>query len=163
MSAVLVVVSFSGIAIAKIFLYGSVSFPRSNILLKNIPIFKVEVENPVVERQEPRALIGCVGLCRAGLAPDEAEFGIELAPDYWGRHAYAVEIGRAMLDFGFSDLCLRVITGASVSGNSRIARLAKWFGAEIIATQSGLEQTSAPEGNTLHWRITREQWQHHTS
>jgi RimJ/RimL family protein N-acetyltransferase len=34
------------------------------------------------------------------------ELGIELAPNYWGRYAYAIEVGRALLDFGFRELRL---------------------------------------------------------
>jgi len=81
----------------------------------------------VVLRQEPRALVGCVGLRCAGHPPGEAEFGIELAPDYWSAYAYAIEIGRALLDFGFSTLSLHAIVGSTISGNSAIARLAGWI------------------------------------
>jgi [ribosomal protein S5]-alanine N-acetyltransferase len=55
------------------------------------------------QRQEPYTLVGCCGLrgmeCKAG----EMEFGIELAPNYWGCYAYAIEIGQALLDFGFRE------------------------------------------------------------
>jgi RimJ/RimL family protein N-acetyltransferase len=117
----------------------------------------------VVQRQEPYALIGCAGLRRAGLPPNEAEFGIELAPDYWGRHAYAIEIGRALLAFGFSELGVHVITGSTVSANAGIARLAEWFGAEIAATRPGPDWMAARDWSSVDWRITREQWQHRAS
>jgi RimJ/RimL family protein N-acetyltransferase len=114
----------------------------------------------VVQRHEPFALIGCVGLRRAGLPPNQAEFGIELAPDYWARHAYAVEIGRALLDFGFRELGVCIITGSTVSVNARISRLAEWFGAEMAATRPGPEWMTARDWSNVDWRITREQWQH---
>ncbi len=112
----------------------------------------------VVQREEPHALIGCAGLRSAGLPPGEAEFGMELAPDFWGRHAYAVEIGRALLAYGFTELGLRVVTGSTVSANTRIARLAEWFGAEIVATHTGSDWMVAQGWCHVSWRITLEQW-----
>jgi ribosomal-protein-alanine N-acetyltransferase len=112
----------------------------------------------IVQRQAPLALIGCAGLRGAGLPPGEAEFGMELAPDYWGRHAYAVEIARALLSFGFTALGLRVVTGSTVSANTRIARLAEWFGAEIVSTHPGPDWMTAQGWCNVSWRIPLEQW-----
>ena len=94
----------------KMFQHWATQQPRQNYQLA------------VVQRQKSHALIGCVGLRCAGLLPDEAEFGMELAPNYWGRHAYAVEIGGALLAFGFGELGVRVITGSTVSANAGISR-----------------------------------------
>jgi ribosomal-protein-alanine N-acetyltransferase len=85
--------------------------------------------------------------------------GIELAPDYWGRYGYAVEVGRALLDFGFTRLGLEVISGSSVSANTRILRLAEWFGGEVEATRPGPAWMAARGWNEVAWRITRERWQ----
>lgn len=113
----------------------------------------------IVQRQEPYALIGCCGLrgmkCEAG----EMELGIEFAPTYWGRYAYAIEVGRTLLDFGFRELKLEVISGSTVSANARINRLAKWFGAEAVAIRPGSSWMSARGWNEVHWRITREMWE----
>jgi [ribosomal protein S5]-alanine N-acetyltransferase len=46
-----------------------------------------------------------------------AELGIELAPQFWSRYAYAIEVGQALIDFGFRDLGLQEIRGVSVSAN----------------------------------------------
>ncbi len=97
---------------------------------------------------------------RAGLPPDHAEFGIELAPDYWGRHAYAVEIGRGMLDFAFRELRVGIVTGSTVSANTRISRLAAWFGAEMVTAHDGGEWMAARDWSNVEWHLTREQWQH---
>ncbi|MBA3882382.1 MAG: GNAT family N-acetyltransferase [Chthoniobacterales bacterium] len=112
----------------------------------------------VVQCREPHSLAGCAGLRGSGHPPHEAEFGMELAPDYWGRHAYAVEIGRALLGFGFGNLGLRVITGSTVSANSGITRLAEWFGAEIVATRPAPQRMAEQQGSSLDWRITKERW-----
>ena len=106
----------------------------------------------VVQRAEPHALIGCVGVRRAGQPPGHAEFGIELAPDHWGRHGYAVEIGRGLLDFAFRDLKVGVVTGSTVAANTRISRLAAWFGAEMVMNDSG-------DWRAVQWRLTRERWE----
>jgi RimJ/RimL family protein N-acetyltransferase len=117
----------------------------------------------VVQRREPEVLVGCAGLRCAGFPDGQAEVGLELAPDYWGRHAYAVEIGRVLLDFGFRELGLRSITGSTVSANTRIARLAEWFGAESVAVRPGSAWMAGCDWRSVDWRITREQWQHRTS
>jgi len=113
----------------------------------------------VVQLGEPFALIGCAGLRRAGLPEDEAELGMELAPDFWGRHAYAVEIGRALLEFGFCDLGLHTITGSTISANDRISRLAEWFGAQTVAKRPGPEWMAERHWSHVDWRITLERWQ----
>jgi ribosomal-protein-alanine N-acetyltransferase len=86
-----------------------------------------------------------------------------LVPDFRGRYAYAVEIGRALLDFGFGKIGLRVITGSTVRANSAITRLTEWFGAEIVATRLASEQMPNREWASLDWRLTLEQWHYSTS
>ena len=68
---------------------------------------RVNVQLAVVRRAAPYALVGCAGLRREGCEPGVAELGVELAPDVWGRYGYALEIGRALLAFGFGELGLR--------------------------------------------------------
>jgi ribosomal-protein-alanine N-acetyltransferase len=124
----------------------------------------------IVRRREPQALVGCCGLRGADFEAGRAELGIELAPDYWGRYGYAVEVGRALLDFGFGRLGLREVTGVTGSANARVARLARWFRAETVGTRPETGQMSAPGGtetawmsaqgsNETEWRITRERWE----
>lgn len=117
----------------------------------------------VVHREAPHRLVGCAGVRRTGLPPGHAELGMELAPEYWGRHAYAVEIGRAMLDFAFRELGVGVVSGSTVSANTRILRLAVWFGAEMVATSPVGKGLAARDWRNVEWRITRERWQHRAS
>ncbi len=112
----------------------------------------------IVHGNSPATLIGCAGLRTAESAPHEAEAGIELAPAFWGRYKVAIEIGHALLDFGFGNLHLSAITGTTVSGNSAIQRFAKWFGAEVASTEDGASWMSERGWNTVHWRITRDRW-----
>jgi [ribosomal protein S5]-alanine N-acetyltransferase len=61
---------------------------------------------------EPEALIGCCGLRGRGLAAGRAEFGIEIAPAWWGR-GFATEAAREILNFGFRELELQEVRGIS--------------------------------------------------
>jgi [ribosomal protein S5]-alanine N-acetyltransferase len=111
-----------------------------------------------VQRYEPYALIGCCGLRGKGYDAGEMELGIELAPNYWGRYAYAIEVGRALLDFGFNELGLEAISGSTVSANVRIVRLVEWIGAEVVAIRPGSSWISERGWNEVDWRIARERW-----
>jgi [ribosomal protein S5]-alanine N-acetyltransferase len=71
-------------------------------------------------------LCGNAGLRRSGNA---AIFGIELCPDQWGRFRLALDASAALLGFGFDALKLEAIGGATASGNLRVERLARRFGA----------------------------------
>lgn len=111
----------------------------------------------IVRRDAAQTLIGCCGLRLAGEAAGRAELGIELAPDYWGRYRYAIEVMLALVDVGFTDMELREIYGGTVSANSRIARLAASFGA-TAAVRPGPEWMAARGWQQVEWRISREQW-----
>ena len=112
----------------------------------------------IVQRAEPHALVGCCGLRRAGAEPGEAELGIELAPAYWGRYGYAVEVGRALLDFGFGTLGLDAVSGSTVSANGRVQRLAAWFGAEVASVRPGAAWMAEREWSEVRWQIRRDGW-----
>lgn len=116
----------------------------------------------IVQRREPNVLIGCCGLRGKGRDAGEMELGIELAPSYWGRYAYAIEVGRAMLDFGFKELRLEAISGSTISANVRIARLAEWIGAEVVAIRAGSTWMFERGWTEVDWRITKEQWDRST-
>jgi ribosomal-protein-alanine N-acetyltransferase len=96
----------------------------------------------IFERDAVR-LCGCAGLRRAGRDDGTAVLGIELAPDEWGRYRLAVEVAGALLGHGFRDLGLRAIVGDTASGNRRVERLARWFGADIVARRAGPEWMEA--------------------
>ena len=112
----------------------------------------------ILERREPRSLVGCGGLRGVHREVGRAELGIELAPDYWGRYGYAIEVGRALLELAFHDLRLEEIYGITVDANAPVIRLAEWFGAETVATRPGAAWMSARGWSEMEWRITREQW-----
>jgi RimJ/RimL family protein N-acetyltransferase len=113
----------------------------------------------IVQAQDPQAMVGCCGLRGAGCKEGEAELGIELAPEYWGRYGYAIEVSDALLEFGFCDLGLREIRGLTVGANARVGRLASWFGAVVVATRPGPASMLARGWCETEWRITRESWE----
>lgn len=111
-----------------------------------------------VQRQGSQRLVGCCGLRTAASEASKAELGIELAPEFWGRYGYAIEITRALVDFGFGNLKLRTIYGGTVSANARVARLASSFGA-VATTQPTPAWMVARGWSQIEWHVTREQWE----
>lgn len=113
-------------------------------------------------RNSSPELVGCCGLRREEYESEQAELGIELAPQFWGRYAYAIEVSKALIEFGFHDLGLKEIRGICVSANLRVTRLAQRYGFVAIASPSpdwmderGWYQTE--------WLLTRASWKHLSS
>lgn len=112
----------------------------------------------IVPRQESQGLVGCCGLRREDSEARQAELGIELAPNYWGRYGYAIEVMYALVEFGFGSLGLKQIYGGTVSANTRIARVVSALGA--VATAPPTPAWMAARGwSRIEWQITREQWE----
>jgi ribosomal-protein-alanine N-acetyltransferase len=124
------------------------------------------------QREEPRRnyqlgiferssgqLCGCAGLRAVELAEQRAILGIELTPDDWGRYRLAVEVAGALVDYGFRELDLLVIIGSTASGNRRVEKLARWFGAEIIAQRAGAQWMTARGWMEVDWALSRDRWQ----
>lgn len=111
-----------------------------------------------IARREPaQTLIGCCGLRAAESEPGRAELGIELAPAFWGRYRYALEVMQALAEFGFHDLGLQEIYGDTVSANGRIARLAESLGATAVV-KPGPEWMAERSWYQVEWQISRERW-----
>jgi [ribosomal protein S5]-alanine N-acetyltransferase len=113
----------------------------------------------IIDRRNIRELIGCCGLRCEGCDCDRAELGIELAPQFWGRYAYAIEIAKALIEFGFYDLGLKEIRGISVSTNLRVARLAQRYGFVEIATPSCPDWMRDRGWSQTQWQLTRKSWE----
>jgi [ribosomal protein S5]-alanine N-acetyltransferase len=133
-------------------------FERFQTWAKEIP--RLNYQLAIVQRYEPHTLIGCCGLRGIEGKTGEMELGIELAPTYWGRYGYAIEVGRALLDFGFNELKLEAISGSTVSVNTRITRLAEWIGAEVVFVHPGAAWTIDLGWSEIEWLLTKERWKH---
>lgn len=119
---------------------------------------RVNYQLAIVRREQAPALVGCCGLRREHPEADSAELGIELAPQYWGRYAYAIEVMLALVEFGFGALSLQSIYGGTVSANARIARLASAFGATAV-TRPTPDWMREKGWTRVEWRIDRQQWE----
>jgi [ribosomal protein S5]-alanine N-acetyltransferase len=113
----------------------------------------------IVDRRHSQELIGCCGLRRETTDSDRAELGIELAPQFWGRYGYAIEIASALIEFGFRNLGLTEIRGISVSANRRVARLAQRYGFVETGTHPGSEWMSKRGWHQIEWQLKREVWE----
>ena len=102
-------------------------------------------------------LLGCGGLRKVD--DDVAVLGIELAPSEWGRFRLALDASHALVQYGFETLKLTAIIGGTASGNRRVEKLARWFGAEIIARRTGPDWMQARGWQEVDWSINRENWQ----
>jgi len=117
----------------------------------------------IVDRRNSQEFIGCGGLRCEGYGCDRAELGIELAPQFWGRYAYAIEVAKALIEFGFCDLGLNEIRGVSVSANLRIARLAQRYGFVVVGTRPGSDWMEARGWSQTEWQLKRGSWKRLTA
>lgn len=101
-------------------------------------------------------LLGCCGLRKVGDAV--AVLGIELSPTEWGRFRLALDTSDALIRYGFETLDLEKIIGETASGNRRVEKLARWFGAEIVTRRRGSDWMEARGWQEVEWEITRLRW-----
>jgi [ribosomal protein S5]-alanine N-acetyltransferase len=118
---------------------------------------RLDCQLGIFERATAR-LCGCAGLRRTGAEEGTAILGIELTPGDWGRYRLAVEVASALLEHGFQTLGLRAIIGRSASGNKRVEKLARWFGAEMVARRDGPDWMAARGWSEVDWALFRDDW-----
>jgi [ribosomal protein S5]-alanine N-acetyltransferase len=102
-------------------------------------------------------LLGCGGLRKVD--DEVAVLGIELSSSEWGRFRLALDASSALVHYGFETLRLRAIIGDTASGNRRVEKLARWFGAEIVARRTGPEWMQVRGWEEVDWAITKEGWE----
>lgn len=105
-------------------------------------------------------LCGCAGLRVRAEDQATAVLGIELAPSEWGRYRLALDVATLLVRHGFDDLHLQRIIGNTASGNRRVEKLARWFGARIIDRRDGPEWMQARGWQEVDWAITCDEWRH---
>jgi ribosomal-protein-alanine N-acetyltransferase len=109
----------------------------------------------IFERTSSR-LCGCAGLRQSGKPEGTAVFGLELTPNDWGRYGVAIEVACALLEYGFHALRLHTITGDTTSGNNRVEKLARWFGAAIVDCRDGPAWMRARGWKEVDWALSRD-------
>ncbi len=107
-------------------------------------------------------LCGCAGLRKRLEDSETAVLGIELAPSDWGRYRIALDAAACLVEHGFDALHLRMIVGDTASGNKRVEKLARWFGARIIDRRDGPEWMRSRGWQEVDWALTRDDWWHST-
>lgn len=117
---------------------------------------RVNFQLGIFDRRSGR-LCGSAGLRKSN--PDVAVLGIELAPSEWGRFRLALDVVTALLDFGFGTLQLNAVVGDTASGNTRVEKLARWFGARIVARRPGPEWMQARGWQEVDWSLGRKEWE----
>lgn len=115
------------------------------------------VQLAIALAEQPGVVIGSCGLRAVDGVLGEAEFGLELAPDRWGR-GLAMEASRALLDAGFHDLGLRAVRGESVSANTRVAAMVRRLGFEQAGTRPGPAWMTERGWSHVEWWLPRERW-----
>src|SRR5688572_18766478 len=111
----------------------------------------------IVDR-ETNALLGSCGIRKKSCPADQAEFGIGIRSDWWGR-GIAQEAARAILRFGFSELDLHEVHGVAVSENEAVTKFVQRLGfSRSIARRR--DAWMAERGwSAVDWVITRETWE----
>lgn len=109
-------------------------------------------------------LMGCAGLrLRDGLA-GEAVIGVELAPAHWGRYRVALDVVEGLARYGFERLRLDRVVGDTSSGNTRVAKLARVLGADLVDVRPGPEWMTRRNWQEVDYALTAETWrQRHAS
>lgn len=111
-----------------------------------------------VASRQTLELIGCCGLRLENHNSTVGELGIELAPQFWSRYAYAIEIGQALINFGFRELGLQEIRGVTVSANMRVTRLAHRYGFIPFGERISPDWMILRGWNQIEWQLTKESW-----
>lgn len=133
----------------ELFLEWQVDHPRLNYQLG------------IFERQSG-TLVGCGGVRLKTEQQSVAVLGLELAPENWGRYKVALEVGERLASFAFDELHVDMLLSDTSSGNSRVTKIARRYGAAQIAEREGPAWMSARGWTEVDWALTREQWSVHS-
>lgn len=103
-------------------------------------------------------LCGVAGLRKPREDSDTAVLRLELAPCEWGRYRIAFDTVACLIEHGFGTLRLRTITGDTASGNKRVEKLARWFGAHVKERRNGPEWMRARGWDEVDWALDHDEW-----
>jgi ribosomal-protein-alanine N-acetyltransferase len=67
-------------------------------------------------------------------------------------------VSSALLTFGFDTLKLQRVVGSTASGNDRVTKLARWFGAREGTVGEGSAWMRARGWREVEWVIDRADW-----
>jgi RimJ/RimL family protein N-acetyltransferase len=102
-------------------------------------------------------LLGSCGIRRKGCPLRQAEFGIGLHPDWWGR-GIAQDAANTILRFAFSDPDLYEVHGVAVSHNEAVTKFVRRLGFSPGSPRQGDPWMTDRGWSAVDWVITRETW-----
>lgn len=111
----------------------------------------------IVDRNS-NSLLGSCGVRRKGCGEGQAEFGIGIDANWWGR-GLAQEAAKLILRFGFTELGLREIRGVAVSENEAVKRFASRLGFSSGVPREGEPWMAERGWKATDWVMTREAWE----
>jgi RimJ/RimL family protein N-acetyltransferase len=103
-------------------------------------------------------LLGSCGIRRKDCPPGQAEFGIGIDADYWGK-GIGREAAQLLLRFAFAELDLREVYGIAVSENEAVAKFVRRLGFAPGMHRQGGAWMQEKGWSAMDWRLTREAWQ----
>jgi RimJ/RimL family protein N-acetyltransferase len=106
-------------------------------------------------------VLGSCGIRRKGRPKGQADFGIGLDANYWGR-GLAAEAARLILGFGFLELDLQEVRGVAVSQNEGVTKFAGRIGFTRGTPRPGESWMTERGWDAVDWVMTREAWERQT-
>ena len=115
--------------------------------------------NLAIVRQLDDQVMGWIGI---GQPSDptlgDLDFGYALLPDYW-RQGYISEALEALLGYAFQNLGAQRIFGECEAGNEASARVMEKVGLHLEARRWEHKESTEELSETLHYVMSREEWQ----
>jgi ribosomal-protein-alanine N-acetyltransferase len=106
-------------------------------------------------------VLGSGGIRRKGCPKGQADFGIGIDANCWGR-GLAREAAQLILGFGFSELDLHVVRGVAVSQNEGVTKFASRLGFTRGIPRGGELWMTERGWDAVEWVMTREAWKRRT-
>ena len=103
-------------------------------------------------------LLGSCGVRRKGCLEGQAEFGIGIDANWWGR-GIAHQAAKLILRFGFTELALREIRGVAVSENEAVKRFVSRLGFRSTGPREGESWMAERGWKAMDWVLTRQTWE----
>lgn len=103
-------------------------------------------------------LIGNCGIRLESVDAQQADMGYELDPNYWG-HDYATEAARAMVQYGFSQLCVHRIWSRCIADNTGSVRVLEKLGMRLEGRLRENQHFKGRWWDTLMYAILESEWQ----
>lgn len=103
-------------------------------------------------------LLGCTGLRFDYEDPTTAEFGLEIAPPYWGLYRLAIEVVECMVEWAFNEAGANCIVCRTSRHNVRAKKLLEYHGALRTTLEAGSCCDTGDEWLEMGWQLSIEMW-----